>query len=112
VDNFGGFASNTYTIPVSGVYLVYGQVYYAGSSTGFVAGAGIKVGSGTTQWGTVWAFSGGTAQALAATVRRNLRLTAGQTIKLIAYQAVGSAMNTEVAAPGGTSKLVVVFRSF
>jgi hypothetical protein len=112
IDNFGGFASNTYTVPVSGVYHVYGQVYYAGSTSGFPASAGIRISGGTIQWGTLWAFNGGTAQTLAATVRRNYRLTAGQTIQLYAYQAVGSNMNTEYSPPNQTSKLIIVFRSF
>jgi hypothetical protein len=113
IDNFGGFSGGTtYTVPVSGVYHIYGQVYYNGSATGYAAGAGIKIGSGTTQWGTVFAFNGGSVVQFAATVRRNLRLVAGQTIQLIAYQAVGSAMNTAVSLPGGTSKLIVVFRGF
>jgi hypothetical protein len=112
VDNFGGLSASTYTVPISGVYLVYGQVYYAGSSTGFVAGAGLKFAGGTTQWGTIWAFNGGTAQSLAATVRRQIRLVAGQTIQLIAYQALGSAMNTEFSAPNQTCRLIVVFRAF
>ena len=113
IDNFGGFSGSTYTVPISGVYFVYGQVYYAGSTSGFAAGAGIQIGAGTTQWGTIFGFNGGgSAVTLAATVRRNLRLVAGQTIKLIAYQASGASMNSEFSLPNQSSRLIVVFRAF
>ena len=41
IDTFSGFASNEYTAPVAGVYFVYGQVFYAGSTSAFAASAGI-----------------------------------------------------------------------
>lgn len=113
-DNFSGFASNAYTIPVSGTYLVYGLVYYAGASTATNWAAGISVSGGTTIWGDVYqSDTTGGAVALSASVRRLLRLTAGQTITLQAFQNSGSAVNTEASPSSGTfSRLIIVFRSF
>ena len=111
LDNFSGFASNTYTVPVSGVYFVYGQVYYAGSTAATAFGAGISVNGGTVTWGTMFrsdTTSG--AQSLCATVRRHLRLTAGQTITLEAFQNSGSSVST-VAVTSNHSLLLAVWRS-
>ena len=111
IDTFSGFASNEYTVPVAGVYFVYGQVFYAGSTAAFAASAGIQVSSGTINWGTQFrsdTTSG--ALSMCATVRRHLRLTAGQTIKLYGTQNSGSAMNT-IDTAGSFSRLICVWRS-
>ena len=111
VDNFGGFSSSTYTAPVGGIYYVYGQVYFAGTTASTAYAAGISVAGGTIQWGTQ-ARSDTTsgAQAFCMTVVRHLRLTAGQTITLWAWQNSGSSMNT-VSSGAELSKLIVVWRS-
>jgi hypothetical protein len=113
-DNFGGFSSGTYTIPVSGVYLVYGQVAYAGSTTSNVVwGVGVSVSGGTIQWGTLTrtATVSAGAQVIIPTFRRHMRLTAGQTITLWAFQNSGAAVNT---LTGGSSftKFIAAWRSF
>lgn len=110
LDNFTGFATNTYTIPVAGVYFVYGQVYYAGSASAFSYSAGLQVDAGTIQWGVYSRSGTAGAQTVCATVRRNLRFTAGQTIKLYGSQNSGAAMNT-VAAGATFSKLMAVWRA-
>ena len=111
IDTFSGFGSNEYTVPVAGVYFVYGQVYYAGSTSAFAASAGIQVSSGTINWGTQFrSDTSGGAQAMCATVRRHLRLTAGQTVKLYGTQNSGSSMNT-VHTSGNYSRLIAVWRS-
>jgi hypothetical protein len=113
IDNFGGFSgSGTYTVPVSGVYLVYGQIYYAGSTTGFGVAAGISVSGGTIQWGTTTkANTASVTQSLCITVRRQLRLTAEQTVTLWAFQSSGSNMNT-VSSGSDVSRLICIWRSF
>jgi hypothetical protein len=110
-DNFGGFASNAYTAPVAGTYLVYGQVYLAGSTSAYEMAAGIQQNSGTIQWGTRFQSSTSSgAQSFCATVRRLLRLAAGDTITLYGTQNSGSAMSTE--ASGSTyCKLICLWRS-
>jgi len=110
-DNFAGFASNAYTAPIAGTYLCYGQVYLAGSSSAYEMSAGLQQNSGTIQWGTRFQSSTTSgAQSFCATVRRLLRLSAGDTIKLYGTQNSGSSMNTE--ASGATySKLICLWRS-
>jgi hypothetical protein len=108
VDNFSGFSSSAYTVPVAGVYYVYGQVYFAGSTSAFGYGAGISVSGGTVQWGNVQrADSTAGAQSYCATVVRHLRLTAGQTITL--YATVTTAMST-VASSSDHSRLICIWR--
>jgi hypothetical protein len=113
VDNFSGFSgSGTYTVPVAGVYLVYGQVYYTGTTSVCNYGAGISVSGGTIQWGNVIrSDTSGGAETFCANVTKHLRLTAGQTITLWAYQDSGSAMATISAGPS-RSRLICIFRSF
>jgi hypothetical protein len=112
IDTFSGFASNEYTVPLAGCYLVYGQVYFGGSTSAFAASAGIKVNSGTVQWGTTF-YSDTTSgvETFCATVRRLLRFNAQDTIQLFGTQSVGSAMNT-VSSADRYSRLIVVWRSF
>lgn len=116
IDNFSGFAANTYTVPVSGVYLVAGQVYFAGSSSATSWGAGLLA-AGTLYWGDYYRSAAAGAQAPA--VRYLLRLTAGQTIQLQCNQNSGSSVNTAPSISGsGLSfaenlpRLIVVWRSF
>jgi hypothetical protein len=111
IDTFSGFASSEYTVPVSGTYLVYGQVYMAGSTAAYACSAGISVSGGTINWGTIF-YSDTTsgAQSFSPVVRRLLRLTAGQTVALYAYQSSGSSMST-AATGADNSRLICVWRS-
>lgn len=110
VDNFSGFSNNTYTVPVTGTYLVCGIVYFVGTTSPTVWGAAIKAG-GTTYWGDVMQSDTSSVESLAPTVRKLVRLTAGQTIQLFGFQNSGSSQQTR--SQGATfSRLIVVFRSF
>jgi hypothetical protein len=111
LDNFSGFSSSAYTVPVSGFYYVYGQVYLAGSTSAFSMAAGISVNGGTIQWGTTArAATAAGAESMCPTVTRHLRLTAGQTITLWAYQGSGSSMNT-VGSGSDVSRLICIWRA-
>jgi hypothetical protein len=110
VDNFSGFASNAYTIPVSGIYYVYGQVYLAGATVGFSCSAGIAVNAGTILWGVRFRSAATSAVGQCPTVRKVLRLTAGQTITLYGTQSSGANMVT-LASGAVKSKLICVWRA-
>lgn len=103
-DNFGGMASSTYTFPVSGVYYVFGVAQATGVN--FTLNAGLSVNGGTTQWGTAVNNTSASTVELGATVRRHLRVTAGETLQLFASQNNGSPVSLLSA------RLIVVFRSF
>ena len=112
VDNFSGFASSSYVAPVSGLYFVYGQAYLAGSTTAFAAGCGVAVNSGTITWGTQFlAQTTSSPQSVCPNVTTELRLTAGSTVSLWAYQGSGASMNT-IATANVRSKLIAVWRNF
>jgi hypothetical protein len=111
VDNFGRASSGKqYTVPVAGLYYVYGQVYYAGSTSAFAASAGISVNGGTIQWGTLFrSATAGGAETMCATVRREIRLNSGDVLSLWAYTSV--TMNTVTGTPGA-SRMLIIWRSF
>jgi len=110
VDNFSGFSSNAYTVPVGGVYYVYGQVYYAGANAVSDYAAGITINGGTTQWGVVQR-----APAIAATPPfcstfcRHITFSAGDVVKLFGFQNSGGAMNT-VHSTVQNSRLIMIWR--
>jgi hypothetical protein len=112
VDNFTGFSANVYTAPVAGLYYVYGQVYYAGSAASAAWAAGIRANLGTIQWGTRFrSDTTGGAVGLCCTVRRHLRLAAGDQILLYGSQNSGAAVST-IASGAGFSKLICLWRAF
>lgn len=111
-DTFSGLASNTYTVPVSGLYFIYAQVYYAGTTTAFQLGAGIAVNGGTIDWGSVCrADTTANPTPFCVPYCRHVRLVSGDTITFYASQNSGSSMDT-VATTQQKSRLVMVFRSF
>lgn len=122
LDNFGGWAAttaNSYTIQVSGVYLVAGQVYFTGSESGASWGARLIDNDGNTYPGEFYATDSGAVVEQAPSVQRVLRLTAGQTIALQAWQSSGASVETNptsTASVGSTleflPRLVIVFRGF
>lgn len=113
VDNFAGFSHSAYVIPVSGTYYVYGQVYLAGSSSVFQASAGVSVNGGTISWGTVLRSATSGAEPMCASYTETLRLTAGGTLSLWAYQSTsGSASMSTVSSGRAFSRLIAVWRSF
>ena len=108
VDNFtgwGGVGTSTYTVQVSGVYFVYGQVALAAVAT--TCHAGISVAGGTVQWGDSIRTAASAVQTC-PTVCKVLRVTASQTIQLMASSSTG------VALQGGNSAfystLIVIWR--
>lgn len=111
VDNFGGLSSGTYTFPVSGVYYLYGHVLF-GPTASYSMAAGLSVSGGTIQWGTSVRNSSASPLVLGATVRRHLRVTAGQTVQLFATQNSGNPLLLNNNGLSLSSRLVVVFRGF
>lgn len=115
IDNFSGFASNTYTFPVSGTYLIIGTVYMTGGTANW--GARLIDNNSVTYSGDF--FTTAATNVLAMSVRRELRFTAGQTIALQVFQTTGGNNNTNptITLSAGQilytlPKLIVVFRSF
>lgn len=122
-DTYSAFSTSTHTwtAPVAGVYWCYGQADIAMAATGVAAAAGLTVtsanyngGATTTLWGGAQAASGITANC--AIVRRRLRLNAGDTIKLAAFQhdSAAAAATLDYNTGGGfsvsESRLITVWR--
>lgn len=111
IDNFGAWnGTSGWVAPVAGLYYVFGQVYLQATAS-YTMGAGLRINSGTTQWGSTPANQSTTARTMCATVRRHLRLNAGDTIQLLGTQNSGAPIALQNVA-GQVSKLIVVFRSF
>jgi hypothetical protein len=113
VDNFTGWASanpTRYTFPLSGTWYLYGQAYIADASSPLILAAGLAISGGTIQWGDRARSVGSTGQGVCATVRRVLRVTAGQYAEVYASQGGGS-QAWEVSA-SQCSHLVAVWRGF
>jgi hypothetical protein len=94
LDNYGGWNASTftYTAPVAGIYIVYGQFNLTTSSTTTTYAAGLSVAGGTTQWGDIVTYAPGAGASGGATVSRRLRLTAGQTVQLLGSQGSGGSL--------------------
>ena len=109
LDNYSGYttgASAHYTAPVSGRYLIAGQVFLASSSTATWYACGVRVNGTTAYWGGITRFAG-TSQAGGAAVAKRLRLNAGDTVQLIAAQASGGAIAYNTTASNQTRMLAV-----
>jgi hypothetical protein len=107
VDNFGGWNSSNksqYVFPVSGNYYVYGQVTTGTASANI--SAGLAFNGGTIQWGTTYRML---ATLCSPTVRRHVRVTAGEYVQL--YGSSSSAVTLPTSATQ-SSRLIVVFRGF
>lgn len=112
IDNFsgwGGSGSSTWTAPVGGLYYVYGAVPIAGSAVWGNLSAGISVNGGTIQWGD----SNMSPNVIpgTATVRKHVRLTAGQTIQLYGSQNTGSSQAVSLSV-NAFPLLIVLWRGF
>jgi hypothetical protein len=107
VDNFSGWSGSEYVFPVSGTYYVYGEIV---PTTGLPnISAGLAISGGQIQWGdSIKPPASGTSW-FTPTVRRLLRVTAGQYVQLYGSSSIAQNLQT---AYGATSRLVVVFRSF
>jgi hypothetical protein len=93
VDNYGAFdnGTNTWTVPVAGVYWCYGVLAGEAGAGTVTLGAGLTVTSANYNGGTQITLWGGTAVPSAVSpaanvVRRRLRLSAGDTILLAGVQ--------------------------
>lgn len=109
LDNYAGYttgASAHYTAPVSGRYLIAGQVFLASSSTSTWYACGVRVNGTTAYWGGINRFAG-TSQAGGAAVAKRLRLSAGDTVQLIAAQASGGAIAYNTTAANQTRMIAV-----
>lgn len=107
-DNFSGWnGTSEYVAPVSGVYYVYGQVATASSTGTFSAGIGVS--GGTIAWGD--SVRTQTAQITVATVRKHLRLTAGQYLQLFGSQSSGAARAVSLAS-NCYCTLIALWRGF
>jgi len=107
LDNFSGWnGSTTYTFPVSGVYYVYGQVPFEAAVNNY--SAGISVSGGTVMWGD--SIRAQTALLACATVRKHIRVTAGQTLTLHACVTNNNVALQNTATTYAT--LIAIFRGF
>lgn len=112
VDNWGGFNGTAgYVFPVSGTYFVYGQVYVTDYSSPVMVSAGLAVDSGTIMWGDRTLSAGSTSLSVCATVRRTLRVAAGQYVAVYGAQNCGIALGL-LDSVAEHSRMVVVWRGF
>lgn len=110
VDNFRGWNSGqNYVFPVAGVYYVYGQVLLAATTASNLS-AGISVSGGTIDWGSSIRVAG-TSLPQCATVRREIRVTAGQYVTLYASQNSGGTLAL-TGSGSSCSTLLIVWRGF
>jgi hypothetical protein len=94
LDNYSGLttgASAKYTAPVAGRYLFAGQVNLAGSSSTTWYACGLLVNGSTLYWGAIVRHAGTSLDAGAGITKR-LRLSAGDTVQLVAAQASGGSI--------------------
>lgn len=92
LDPFAGFSSNTYTVQVSGVYLVHGYVVYSKPTSGDTY-AGINV-NGTVYYGPSYTVTGAAVTTVQSQVTRLLDLQAGDTVKLFAFATTATTLNS------------------
>jgi hypothetical protein len=108
LDNFRGWNSGeSYVFPVSGVYYVYGQVFIEAAITNL--SAGLSVSGGTTMWGD--SIRSQTSLKMCATVRKTLRVTAGQYVQLYGCNNSNTTVSLD-GDSGGCSILIVLWRGF
>lgn len=92
IDNWGTWnqATNTWTCPLSGLYLVYGQVGWPAQASAFSTAAQINANltGASVQYQGANAFS----TTPAAIVFKQMRFSAGDTMQLFATQNFGSAI--------------------
>jgi hypothetical protein len=95
LDNYHAFSSNTWTAPVSGLYLLGAQVNFA-SGTAYSANTALNL----TISGSTAQYYGSKARgpAPASMVLRTFRLSAGDTAQVVAFQNSGSAKTTQTGS--------------
>lgn len=127
-DNYSAFNTSTsvWTVPAGwgGVYWCYGQCHQAMNATSVALAAGLTVTSANYNGGSpVTLWGGGGAQAAfagagagnCAIARYRLRLNAGDTVQLAAFQNDSGAAATTLDFVGGSSvsesRLITIWRS-
>jgi hypothetical protein len=114
VDNFTGwsvFSPTRYTFPLPGTWYLYGQVYLADTSSPFTASAGLSVSGGTIWWGDRTLSAGSASESACATVRRVVRVTAGQYAEVYGSQGSGGSLAVKATATAH-SRMLCVWRGF
>lgn len=114
VDNFSGwpFANPTrYVFPVSGTWYLYGQAYITDSASPLNLSAGLAVSGGTIMWGSRVRSAGSVSEGVCATVRRTLRVLAGQYAEVYASQSSGGSLAWKTTAQS-CSRMLAVWRGF
>lgn len=114
VDNYGGWSSGSpaqYTFPYPGTWYVYGQVYFFDNSSAVLISAGLQVTGGTILWGDRVLSAGNSSDGVCATVRRTLRVGAGDYVAVCANQNSGAPMVVYNTA-ASHSRLVCVWRGY
>lgn len=119
IDTYGAFnaSTHTWTAPVPGTYWCYGQAPVTGGGSAVSVDCGLTVVSANYNGGTVLTIWGGaqvastsSSEVNCANVRRLLRLNAGDTIRLAAYQ--NGATNPLLQAGGAWQcRLITIWRS-
>ena len=120
-DTYSAFDTTTYTwtAPAAGTYYTYGQMGFAGNTTSAVMAAGLTVTSANYNGGspvTLWEGSKAAAPAAisdCATVRRRLRLNAGDTVALAGMQhdTGGNAVTLQGSGNAWVNRLITIWRS-
>lgn len=120
VDNYNAGINGSWTAPVSGLYYAYGQIAVSNHATSVSLGAGLNVNSsnygGTplTLWGSGQQATQITSAINCAVVSRHLRLNAGDTLSLSAWQNDSGANGVNVLGVltnNWSSRLIIVWRS-
>jgi hypothetical protein len=96
VDNYSGWSSPAYTVPITGLYLCHGlATFNDGTSAVFARSCGFKI-NGTANVGPAYASVNTDAQT-GATATRVYDLQAGDTVNFYAHQTSGSAITLSTA---------------
>ena len=119
IDTYSAFnaTTHTWTAPVPGTYLCYGQAPVTGGSGAVSVDCGLTVhsknyngGTVITVWGGAQVASTSASQVNCGNVRRLLRLNAGDTVQLAAYQ--NGATNPVLPSAGiWQSRLITIWRT-
>lgn len=108
LDNYGSWNSSTstWTCQVPGIYLLFGQVGFPNESAAYSANSILSVTSG----GSTGAYVGGKVNCIApvSSVKRRLRLNAGDTVQLKGYHSYGSSLTT---TNGHATRLFTLWQS-
>lgn len=94
LDSYSAFNSNTYTVPQTGVYLVYGLVSYTNVGANYCY-AGVSV-NGSNFFGPAHTYTGGSATVTRAQMVRLMDLQAGDSVKLIGFSSTATTLSNSV----------------